>query len=140
MAGAPIGNQNALKLRDSDLRKKAYKQYCEWLARGKSQKSFTFVEVDLMCTYRTIESYMKTDPIDFPSLHMELAKCKGYAEWEQVVEDSARGINKDANTASLQMLMRNKFDWDKTTMESSASPKEFDATLNIVKPPVPETK
>jgi len=136
----PKGNKFGLKLKEPDLRQKAYHQYCEWIARGKSQKSFTFVEGDLMCTYRTIESYMKENANEFPAIQMEIAKSRGYQRWEQVVEDSAEGHNKDANTASLQMLMRNKFDWDKVDSSAASSPKEFDATLNIVKPPVSESK
>lgn len=110
---AAKGNTNGLKLKDPDVRKEAYKQFCEWLSKGKSPRSFTFEKEALRCTGQTIDSYIKEDPIEFPPIHRQMALCKGYARWEQVVEDSAIGINKEANTASLQMLMRNKFDWDK---------------------------
>lgn len=123
---APKGNSNGLKLKDPDVRQEAYKKYCEHLAKGKSQRSFTFEKGDLTCTYKTIESYISENPVEFPPLQKEIALCKGYQRWEQVVEDSAEGKNKDANTASLQMLMRNKFDWDK--QEKQQQPQATEST------------
>lgn len=111
--GAQPGNQFGVKIKHPDLRQKAYEQYCAWLARGKSSRSFTFVEGDLMCTGKTIESYIKEYPHEFPPIQKEVAYSQGMSVWESVVEDSAKGSNKDANTASLQMLMRNKYGWDK---------------------------
>jgi hypothetical protein len=119
--GAFPGNQNGVKIKSPDLRQKAYKQYCEWLSLGKSGRSFTFEEGDLMCTGKTIESYIANYPLEFPPVHKELAKSKGMAKWEQLVEDSAVGINQKANTASLQMLMRNKFGWDKQNQEQETN-------------------
>lgn len=112
-----IGNTNGLKLKDPDVRQEAYMQYCKWLAKGKASRSFTFQKGDLKCTGKTIESYIKDNPVEFPPIHKEFSYSEGYAYWEQVVEDSAKGLNKDANTASLQMLMRNKYDWDKKEPE-----------------------
>lgn len=111
--GPPKNNKNGLKLKEPDVRQEAYEKYCEWLAMGKSSRSFTFKKGDLMCVGRTMESYIRDNPLEFPPLKKELAYCQGYAIWEQVVEESAKGINKDASTASLQMLMRNKYNWDK---------------------------
>ena len=64
----------------------------------------------------TIEKYILDDK-EFDPLQKRKAEAQGYAYWEQVVEDSAKGANKDANTASLQMVMRNKFGWDKEGYE-----------------------
>lgn len=106
------GNENGVKLKDPDIRQEAYRQYCAHIAKGKSKRSFVFRHPDFSCHWQTLESYIK-DKTEFDPLQMELALCDGYYRWEQVVEDSAEGHNKDANTASLQMLMRNKFGWDK---------------------------
>ena len=65
-----------------------------------------------------------TEPGIFDPIQIESAKSKGYNLWEQVVEDSAEGKNKDANTASLQMLMRNKFSWDKEEKGSDNKPSD----------------
>lgn len=110
---APRGNKNALKLTTPELKKKAYQEYCNWIAQGKSPRSFTFEDADMSCTGETIQGYIKNDEVEFAPIHMKIAHAKAFAKWEQVVEDSATGVNQDANTASLQMLMRNKFGWDK---------------------------
>ena len=57
-------------------------------------------------------TYIKNNPIEFDSVSKQIAHIKGFNVWEDVAEKSAKGKNK-ANTASLQMVMRNKFGWDK---------------------------
>lgn len=106
------GNQNGLKLKDPKLRLQAYLQYCDHLAKGKSKRSWYFQHPDHRCTWETMESYIKkfSDELDLDL--KDIAMAKGFGVWEQIVEDSATGANPDANTASLQMIMRNKFGWD----------------------------
>jgi hypothetical protein len=106
------GKKNAQKLKTPELKKMAYEQYCAHIAKGKAKKSWYFEHPDLLMTWQTMEKYIADDRF-FNPIYKEIAWCKGYQHWEQVVEDSAQGLNKDANTASLQMLMRNKFGWDK---------------------------
>lgn len=112
MAGAPKGNKNATKLKTPELKVEAYQQYCAHLAKGKSKKSWYFEHPELELTAETMEKYISDNPIDFRPITREIAEIKGFAYWEEVVEQSARGEN-EANTASLQMLMRNKYKWDK---------------------------
>jgi hypothetical protein len=107
------GNQYAKKLSTLELKKEAFAQYLAHLSKGKSKKSWWFDHPDLTLTWETMDKYIRDEPDIFDPLQIVQAKSKGYQIWEQVVEDSARGDNKDANTASLQMLMRNKFGWDK---------------------------
>lgn len=109
---APKGNKFGLKIKDPEMRQRAYEAYCEWLSQGKSAASFTFKEGEFKCTSETLKKYFK-DTEEFDSIHIKFAKAQGLACWEEVVAGSAKGINKDANTASLQMLMRNMYDWDK---------------------------
>ena len=112
MSGAPKGNKNGLKLKDGDVRQKAYQDYCDHLAKGKTKRSWYFEHKDLTCTWETFEKYIK-DNVEFDPIKMKIAKSKGLSVWEQHVEDAALGVNEKANTASLQMAMRNKFGWDK---------------------------
>lgn len=113
MAGAPKGNKNAKKLKTPELREKAYEQYCAHLAKGKSSRSFTFVEGDLMLTGKSMENYINDNPIDFPIIKKEIAFAQGFAYWEEIVENTGKGIDKNASLPALQMIMRNKYDWDK---------------------------
>lgn len=110
--GAAPGNQKGVALKDPEIRQLAYKSYCDHLARGKVKKSWTFEKHGLQCTYKTMESYL-SDEEEFPPIHKELAEAKGYALWEEIVEQAASDKNTKANTACLQMIMRNKFGWDK---------------------------
>lgn len=132
MAGAPKGNKNGVKLKNPNLRQEAYRQFCEHLSKGKSKKSFVFKHPTLTCLWETIDKYIKENPIEFPPIHMEVAKAQGYAYWEQVVEDGAKGINKDINPACLQMKMRNQFKWDKEENQKEILPC-FDEQLKILK-------
>lgn len=111
-AGAPMGNQNGIALKDAKLRQQAYNSYCDHLATGKSKKSWFFSHPEYSCSWATMDKYIE-DTIEFNPLKKEQAMSKGFGYWESVVEDSAKGKNKHANTATLQMLMRNKYDWDK---------------------------
>jgi len=107
------GNQNGVALKDPQIRQKAYKSFCSHLAKGKSIESWYFEEGEHLCCYKTMQSYIAKFPSEFPSIKKEIAMIKGFQYWESVVEDSAIGKNKDASTPSLQMLMRNKYGWDK---------------------------
>lgn len=110
---ASLGNTFAKKLITEELKLQVFDSYLSHLAKGKSKKSWWFDNGQVTITWQCMESYIKNEPEVFDSLQIERAKSNGYQIWEQVVEDSAKGLNRDANTASLQMLMRNKFNWDK---------------------------
>lgn len=132
--GAQKGNQFGVKLKDPELRQMAYMSYCDWIAEGKSQASFAFKHGEHKCVSKTIESYIKKYPDEFLPIHKEYAIAKGMQKWEKIVEDSACGLNKEANTASLQMLMRNKFGWDKPDKEPVKEDTQLDNHLLILKP------
>jgi len=106
------GHTINVKLNTDALKEEAYSQYCAHIALGKAKKSWKFKHPKLSLTWETMEKYIKADPIIFDPIHKRHAEADGYAKWEQVVEDTAVGKNKDANVAALQMLMRNKFKWD----------------------------
>ena len=110
--GGPYGNQSAKKSTTLELKQEAYRQYCAHIAAGKSGRSWVFKHPELTLTARTMEHYMKNEH-DFPPEHLEVAKSEGFAVWEDIVSNSASGKNTKANTASLQMVMRNKYNWDK---------------------------
>lgn len=110
--GAPYGNKFRQNLNTPELRQQAYKSYCEHLASGKGKKSW-HMTYPVSLTWESMEKYIRDYPDELDPIHKKIAESKGYAYWESVVEDSAAGKNKDANTATLQMLMRNKYRWDR---------------------------
>jgi len=125
MAGAPKGNKSGVSLKDKELRQRAYKSFCAHLAKGKAIKSWWYQEGEYSCVWATMLSYIQ-DTIEFDPLQRTIAEAQGYNEWEEISELSAKGKNK-ANTASLQMVMRNKFGWDK---EQQAKPVPNDPAIN----------
>ncbi len=110
---ASLGNSFAKKLTTTELKLAAYESYLDHLARGKSKKSWYFEHPELTIIWETMEAYIAAEPEIFLPVQKQVAWAKGYQHWESVVEDSAKGINEKANTASLQMVMRNKYHWDK---------------------------
>ena len=109
----PPGNQNGLAIKDPEIRQKAYKEFCAHLAKGKSIKSWCYEDdKGNRCVWATMLSYIKNNPTEFDPIHKEMSEIKGFNLWENITEESAKGKSK-ANTASLQMVMRNKFGWDK---------------------------
>lgn len=108
------GQQAAKKLTTDELKAQAYEQYCAHLAKGKSKRSFVFDHPELSLLWETMEKYIeqeKDNPI-FDPKKKEIAERIGFARWEEICEDHAEGKNK-AVTPALQMVMRNKFGWDK---------------------------
>jgi hypothetical protein len=108
---APIGPP--FKLNSDELKNEAYDQFCAHIASGHSVESWYFDHPDLTITYKTMLNYIKEYPELFPPAKKEMALAKSLRKWESVVHASADGTNTKASTASLQMLMRNKFGWDK---------------------------
>jgi len=126
---APKGNQNGTKIKNPNLRQLAYDQYCDHLAKGKSKKSWHFEHPELTCCWKTMEKYIK-DEIEFPPIKKEIAEAKGFYHWENVVEEAAIGTNEKANVAALQMLMRNKYGWDKPQERTEIDESKSEELLN----------
>lgn len=126
MGGSIPGNQNGIVLKDPEMRQRAFNLLCQHLAKGKSIRSWYFEEGDHMCCYATMYSYIEKNPSEFPSIKKTVSEIKGYQYWESVCEDSATGVNPDANTASLQMVMRNKYKWDAREDKSEKTPDNAD--------------
>jgi hypothetical protein len=116
------GNQYHLALKDPEVRQKAYKSFCDHLAEGFSIKSWCYEdEKGNACTWQTMQTYIKDNPSEFNPVTQQVSQIKGYRFWESTVRDSATGKNKDASTASLQMIMRNKYGWDKEEKQASTA-------------------
>ncbi len=114
------GNKNRVALKDPKIRQKAYQSFCDHIAKGKMVKSWWYQDEDCSCTWETLYKYIK-DTTEFDPLKKELAHSMGLQHWESVIEDAGTGKNEKANVAALQMLMRNKFGWDKDESKSSST-------------------
>jgi hypothetical protein len=113
---APFGNKNNTKLKTPELKKEAYRQYCAWVALGNFKKAWCFDHPDIQLTYKSIQNYMRDDPVNFPPSQLEVADAKNLAIWIE------RGIEmmmsqERCQPAIYQMMMRNIHGWDKDTPE-----------------------
>ncbi len=110
-----VGKKNARKLKTDEQMTQVYKSYCEHLAAGKVKKSWYFDENNLTLTWETMEKYIANEPQNFDPQKKAVAVAKGMAYWESIVDGKAIGTHKEADTATLQMNMRNKYGWDKNS-------------------------
>ncbi len=129
---------------------KAIHLFLAWLAQGKAIQSFSYRDPenkDEYCSWQTVLNYLadkefvEQHNLAFVAEHKILARAEGYSVWEKVCEESAKGLNKEANTASLQMIMRNKFGWDKPEEKETISPEAVNEIKNLaeaMKKPKPE--
>lgn len=126
------GNDHAEKLKTDELKREVYKDYCDHIAKGYPQQSWYYDKDGLMLTANSMENYFKRYPelckpgAVFDPVHKEVARSKNYQGWFDVSAGSAKGTNEKANTASLQMIMRNVHGWDKNKDEKKESSFETD--------------
>lgn len=126
MAGS-IGNQNAKKLLNKEIKEKVYKSYCDWIAKGKRLDTWRYKDENITLVYKTLKKYLK-DEMEFPPIHKDYAFAEGYAYWEEICDKGA--INEtNVNTAALQMIMRNKYGWDKKQESKEDTEDEIEMPL-----------
>ena len=111
-----INNQAARKLKTEELRKLAYDDYCNWIAAGKSHKAWRFEHNDLLLSWQSMERNLKEYPNEFNPLHKEIAMAKSLELWENRGEGLIETQDR-CQPAIYQMFMRNKFGWDKESVE-----------------------
>ncbi len=119
--------------KDPQVVVKAIHKFLEWLAMGKAVKSFAYKDEIDICSWETVVSYMedkeflKEHGLESLPEHKAHSKSIGYQIWETECERSAKGENEKSNTASLQMIMRNKYGWDKRKEDSDNSQEKLNA-------------
>lgn len=114
---ANANNKSAQKLTTDELKKEAYRQYCEYIATGKSKEGWVFIHPDMSLTNKTIEKYIRESPTDFPPLQKELAESLSFQQWESRGTSMMTDKGVKSEPALYQMFMRNKFGWDKQKIE-----------------------
>lgn len=126
--GQNKGNKCAQKLTTPELKREAYRQYCDHIAKGKPQKSWYFEHPDLMLTSRCMENYIKDDPHNFPPINKEIAYSKNFDVWFEKGKDMMDSQDK-CQPAIYQMIMRNIHGWDKETPEEKVDREKQEKTM-----------
>lgn len=127
---APIGNKNGIKIKSPTIRQEAYESYCSWISNGKIKKTWYFEHPEASLTWETMEKYIRENESEFDPIKKKIAEAKGLRYWEGKVEDAALGANKDASIPGLQMVMRNKFGWDKIESADVTVAEEYKGNHN----------
>lgn len=110
-------------IKSVEERQQAYADYCAHISKGRFKYSWRYSNPDTGShwTYETIERWLReTD--EFEPSQMKLAEASGFEYYENILLDSASGKNTKANVATLQMLMRNKFGWDRAERREINAP------------------
>jgi|WetSurMetagenome_2_1015567.scaffolds.fasta_scaffold303570_3 hypothetical protein len=126
IAQALQGNTNRLKIKTEDLQQVAYAAYCNWLAMGRDKKGYVFDYEDEngvvgSVTYLTIENYVKSQRFKLDPSQQDRAEALSYQCWEAVGIQMMKGEMEKCQPAIYQMMMRNKFGWDKDTKTSNVN-------------------
>jgi len=115
VAGHP-GNKNAVKLTTPELKREAYRQYCQHLIEGWPKEAWCFEHPDMSLTWETIEKYIEEgDETDFPPILMKMAKAKRYKYWFGEGKTLMKGGYQNGSPVVWQTIMRNMFKeqkWD----------------------------
>lgn len=111
-------------------RQEAYRAMCEAVKGGTSVDAFRFSKGERRVNGARIVEWIAENPDEFDIALFQDAYSHAYEGWEKIVEQSAKGENPDANTASLQMKMRNRFGWDKKKDDDDN--KKIDLVINKV--------
>src|SRR5580693_8700090 len=98
--GAPIGNKNGTKLKEEELRQEAYRQYCEHIASGIPKEAWFFehpYDELKSLTHKTMEKYIKENPLEFPPIKKEQAESKSYNTWFKEGQKLMKGEYKNGS-------------------------------------------
>lgn len=118
IAEALKGNTNKLKLKTEEIQKTAYLAYCNWIATGRGKQGFVFdYETEDgqqgFVTWQTLENYIKAQRFDLDPSYKEKAENLSYQVWENTGIEMMQGKVDKCQPVIFQMMMRNKFGWDK---------------------------
>lgn len=101
-------------VKSPEERQVAYESFCAHIASGRFKESWYYVNeaTGSHWTVKSLERWIR-DTDEFPLEKLDTAQAQGFQYFEKILLDSASGKNTKANVATLQMLMRNKYGWDK---------------------------
>lgn len=108
-----VGNKLQEKLTTPELRQKVFEHYLRHIEKGKDKKRWYYDEDGITLIYESLTYYFERYPEEFDSDKRGMAENKGFQIWEEVCEQTAKGKDKEASIPALNMVMRNKYGWDK---------------------------
>ena len=119
------GHEVNLKLKTDELKKEAYRQYCDHISQGWPQKSWCFEHPTLTLTWESMEKYIKDNPSILDPIHKKVAQTKSLKHWFSVLSDMTVGKNTKGNIVGTQIILRNMHAWD----AKNGVPEDSDGTF-----------
>jgi len=121
------------KYKDTGLLQDAYEHFCKHLSEGYIRESWYYEdeENNFCLSYQTLMKYIKEHQSDFPAYKEQIAYSKGYKKWEKI---ATQGVGDDKivkNPACLQMILRNKYGWDKKKEDVQTNTSLSDAVSDL---------
>ena len=119
IGGSYPGNKKALKLKDSEVRQEAYRQYCAHIASGYPKQAFFFSHPKFSVCWKTMDRYIDENPAEFPTFLLDEAKSARFKHWLDEDGSIMRGGYKGGSPVVWQTIMRNIFradGWDTEVM------------------------
>lgn len=129
---AMLGNNNGTKLKTPELRQKAYKAYCDWIADGWPKQSFFFEDGDACACWATLDKYIEDNPSEFDPFLMKKAQAKRFQHWLEAGNKLMNGKVKGGSPVIWMINMRNRFKdygWDAETKESPKASEQVQFAL-----------
>lgn len=105
------------KLSTPELRKKAYLALCDWIADGRSARSFVYKEEGVTVSGRTITRYLEKYEGEFNREFYECAHADGLNYWENLGEKIILGQLEGYDASTYRFFMRQKFNWASESAE-----------------------
>lgn len=104
----PAGPPRSIQTKEQA--EKAFKSFCDHLAKGNPQYSWFIDDEDVRCTDETLLKYMQSNPELFDTVLKEISHRKSFQTWFETGKQMAKGElkgNTSPNTWAL--IMRNMF-------------------------------
>lgn len=112
------GNKVAQRLKTPDRMIAAYKCYCKHIANGRPKEAWYFDDEEDPICWATMEKYIKENSAVLKPIKMQVARSKSYTKWFDDGEKLMKGGYKNASPNTWATIMRNMFDWDKSSQVS----------------------
>ena len=128
------------KIKD-DEKHLAYAQLCDHVRGGYALESWRFRHSDYpqsKLSWKTMLAWVSANPLEYDIRDYELAKIDGFWFWEKAIVNHALAIKK-GDTAGLQIIMRNRFGWDKESTINMSVEADFQKKVAEIRSiPIPQ--
>mgnify|MGYP001599856286 CR=1 FL=1 len=116
LSQARYGNKCGVSLKTQESKDKAFKSYCDHIAKGRPKYGWHYVDDDgNHCCWETMDKHIAAG--EFDTNLLKAAQSKSFQRWFERGEKLVDGEIKGGSPKTWETIMRNKFQkkygWDK---------------------------